>query len=130
VFWHKVRIKFTLKKLYLTAPKAANAIELIDYGRDSADVDNAHKIQVFNRFLIDQLSSEGNMFPLNTAIVKRPPVAESTSLLPPVTQLMGIDGKNVMTCMTCKNTREKEGVTHIVDLMYPRKVCYLLLPRN
>lgn len=35
---------------------------------------------------------------------------------------MGIDGKNVVTCMSCKNTREKEGMTHIIDLMYPRKV--------
>jgi PAB-dependent poly(A)-specific ribonuclease subunit 2 len=117
------------QKLCLTSPKAANAIELIDYGRDSADVDYAHKIQVFNRFLIDQLSSEGNMFPSNTAIVKRPPlpVAQGAGFPPPVTQLMGIDGKNVMTCMGCKNTREKEGVTHIVDLIYPRKVCYPLL---
>lgn len=113
----------------LTYRKAANAIELIDYGRDSADVDYAHKIQVFNRFLIDQLSSEGNTFPSNTAVVRRPPLptAHGVNFPSPVTQLMGIDGKNVMTCMTCKKTREKEGITHIVDLMYPRKVCYSLL---
>ncbi|XP_006458223.1 hypothetical protein AGABI2DRAFT_183307 [Agaricus bisporus var. bisporus H97] len=103
--------------------QTANAIELIDYGRDSADVDYAHKIQVFNRFLIDQLSSEGNTFPSNTAVVRRPPLptVHGVNLPSPVTQLMGIDGKNVMTCMTCKKTREKEGITHIVDLMYPRK---------
>ncbi|KXN85486.1 PAB-dependent poly(A)-specific ribonuclease subunit PAN2 [Leucoagaricus sp. SymC.cos] len=104
--------------------QSANAIELIDYGRELIDVDYAHKIQVFNRFLIDHLSTEGSMFPSNPVIVKRATtyIPQDTFTPPPITQLMGIDGKNVVTCMNCKNTREKEGMTHIVDLMYPRKI--------
>ena len=39
-----------------------------------------------------------------------------------MTQLLGIDGKTVITCLGCNATREKENMTHIVDLMYPRKV--------
>lgn len=104
--------------------KAANAIELIDYGRDSIDVDYAHKIQVFNRFLIDHLSNESSAFPSNPVLLKRLSLRTAQDILlpPPVTQLMGIDGKNIMTCMSCKNTREKDGMTHIIDLIYPRKV--------
>ena len=40
----------------------------------------------------------------------------------PITQLLGIDAKNVITCLSCKAVREKENMTHIVDLVYPRKV--------
>ncbi|KAF9453246.1 hypothetical protein P691DRAFT_801586 [Macrolepiota fuliginosa MF-IS2] len=103
--------------------QAANAIELIDYGRESTDVDYAHKIQVFNRFLIDHLSNESSSSPANPILIKRSSLyaTRDASVASPVTQLMGLDGKNVVTCMSCKNTREKEGMTHIVDLMYPRK---------
>ncbi|TFK42698.1 ubiquitin carboxyl-terminal hydrolase-domain-containing protein [Crucibulum laeve] len=101
---------------------ASNAIELIDYGRDSAEVDYAHKIQTFHRFLIDHLSAEGNSFPHNPAIVKRIELAASSPLLPaPITQLVGVDGRNVITCLNCRVTREKENMTHVVDLTYPRK---------
>lgn len=103
--------------------QAVNAIELIDYGRESVDVDYAHKIQVFNRFLIDHLTTEGSS-PANPVIIKRVPLYPSEDVVPPpITQLMGLGGKNVVTCMSCKHTREKEGMTHIIDLMYPRKVC-------
>jgi PAB-dependent poly(A)-specific ribonuclease subunit 2 len=104
--------------------EAANAIELIDYGREGIDVDYAHKIQVFNRFLIDHLGNEGSSFPLNPLIVRREPLygSQEISIPSPITQLMGLDGKNVVTCMSCKNTRQKEGMTHIIDLIYPRKV--------
>lgn len=48
------------------------------------------------------------------------------SLPAPVTQLLGIDGKNLITCLSCKAVREKENLAHIVDLTYPRKVCGFL----
>ncbi|KAF8163190.1 ubiquitin carboxyl-terminal hydrolase-domain-containing protein [Crassisporium funariophilum] len=100
--------------------QASNAIELIDYGRQAVEVDYVQKIQTFHRFLIDHLSSEGNSFPHNPLLLS----SESWSHRPapsPITQLLGVDGKNVTTCSNCKSVREKDNMTHVVDLIYPRK---------
>lgn len=90
------------------------------------DVDYAHIIQSFHRFLIDHLSSEGNAFPHNPILVKNQSpsfhVQPHSPAAAPITQLLGIDVKNVITCMSCKAVREKENMTHIVDMIYPRKV--------
>lgn len=103
---------------------ASNSIDLIDYGRESTEVDHSHMIQSFHRFLVDHLSIEGNAFPHNPVLMK-PPGHVSDPYNPaaaPVTQLMGIDAKNIITCVSCKAVRMKENVTHIIDLIYPRKV--------
>jgi PAB-dependent poly(A)-specific ribonuclease subunit 2 len=101
---------------------AQNAIELIEYGRESGEVDYAQRIQTFHRFLIEHISQEGNAFSHNPIINNsvndpRPPSA-------PITQLLGFDGKNLITCLDCNATREKEMVTHVIDLTYPRKASY------
>lgn len=100
--------------------QASNAIELVDYGRENRDADYAHKIQTFHRFLIDHLISEGNVYPQNPVVVKRRK-KEQTSIPSPVTQLVGVDAKSVIVCQQCKAVREKENLTHVVDLVYPRK---------
>ncbi|KAF8078063.1 ubiquitin carboxyl-terminal hydrolase-domain-containing protein [Lyophyllum atratum] len=104
--------------------QASNAIELIDYGRDGAEVDYAHKIQIFHRFLIDHLSSEGNTFPKNPSLLSKslPQLNLHSLSAAPVTQLLGIDGKTLITCSSCGSVREKDNMTHIIDLTYPRKV--------
>lgn len=130
VFSHKVRrnVGFWLTLTSFTC-SGSNAIELVDYGRESTNVNYAHTIQLFHRFLIDHLSSEGNTFPHNPLILKnasvRPDILSPAAA--PVTQLLGIDAKNIITCMSCKAVREKENMTHIVDLTYPRKVYRLPL---
>jgi hypothetical protein len=102
---------------------ASNAIEIIDYGGRKVETDYAHVIQSFHRFLVDHLSSEGNAFPHNPMIVKHASSLDVHSpAAAPVTQLLGIDAKNVITCLSCKAVREKENMTHIVDMIYPRKV--------
>lgn len=101
--------------------QASNAIEIVDYGRETTDVDYAHKIQTFHRFLIDHLSSEGNAFPHNPQLWRRTSDSQSLAAAP-ITQLVGIDAKNMITCSNCKALREKENMTHVVDLTYPRKV--------
>lgn len=123
--------------------QAQNQLELIDYGREPTEVDYAHMIQSFHRFLIDHLSSEGNSFPHNPLIFQHSP-SHSTSTTfqadthpntnasfspaaAPVTQLLGIDAKNIVVCLNCKAVREKENMTHVVDMIYPRKVCLFLL---
>ncbi|KAH9843028.1 ubiquitin carboxyl-terminal hydrolase-domain-containing protein [Rhodofomes roseus] len=100
-----------------------NAIELIDFGRETAELSYAHMIQSFHRFLVDHLSSEGNSFPHNPVLIPSP--AMSPGLISPapapITQLVGIDAKNVITCSNCKAVREKENMTHVIDMIYPRK---------
>ena len=100
---------------------ASNAIELIDYGREAAGVDYAQKIQAFHRFLVDHLSSEGNAFPHNPSLLPRGFHSQSPSSTP-ISQLIGIDGKNIRTCSHCKDIREKDNLIHVVDLVYSRKV--------
>ncbi|KAF8894503.1 ubiquitin carboxyl-terminal hydrolase-domain-containing protein [Infundibulicybe gibba] len=104
--------------------QVSNAIELIDYGRDSPDADYGHKIQSFHRFLIDHLVSEGNTFPQNPLLLPSTLQNASSLAAAPMTQLLGVDGKNIITCLNCGAIREKEHMTHIIDLTYPRKALH------
>ncbi|KAF7323198.1 PAN2-PAN3 deadenylation complex catalytic subunit PAN2 [Mycena chlorophos] len=97
---------------------ASNAIELVDYGRES-NVNYALMIQSFHRFLLDRLGIEGNVFP-NNPVVVRGMIPLGLPAAAPVTQLLGIDAKNVITCLNCGATREKENMSHVIDLAYPR----------
>ncbi|KAI6007843.1 ubiquitin carboxyl-terminal hydrolase-domain-containing protein [Pisolithus marmoratus] len=99
--------------------QARNQLDLIDYGRD-APYDQM--IQSFHRFLVDHLSLEGNSFPHNSVIYRRDPRSSDPNSLSaaPITQLLGIDAKNIVTCLNCKAVREKENMTHIIDMIYPR----------
>ncbi|KAI6038459.1 ubiquitin carboxyl-terminal hydrolase-domain-containing protein [Pisolithus marmoratus] len=99
--------------------QARNQLDLIDYGRDSP---YDQMIQSFHRFLVDHLSLEGNSFPHNSVIYRRDPCSSDPNALAaaPITQLLGIDAKNVVTCLNCKAVREKENMTHIIDMIYPR----------
>ncbi|CCM05048.1 uncharacterized protein FIBRA_07250 [Fibroporia radiculosa] len=99
-----------------------NAIELIDFGRESAELNYAHMIQAFHRFLIDHFSSEGNVFPFNPNLLSSAETSPNSPAPAPITQLLGIDAKNVITCSHCKAVREKENMTHVIDIYYPRKV--------
>ena len=97
-----------------------NNIELMDYGRESAELNYAHMIQLFHRFLIDHLSSEGNSFPHNPSLLPNAGPADLLSPAPaPITQLLGIDAKNIIVCTSCHAVREKENMTHLVDMTYP-----------
>ncbi|TFK76563.1 hypothetical protein BDN72DRAFT_785586 [Pluteus cervinus] len=99
---------------------SSNALELVDYGRDASAVDYAHKIQAFHRFLIDHLSVEGNVF-LPNAIQLRRSRWHNANTSQPITQFLGIGGKNVSSCLNCGTVREKDNTTHIIEMAYPRK---------
>lgn len=78
-------------------------------------------IQAFHRFFVDSMSTEGNAYPGNPWLL--PPPEDATDFaVAPVTQLFGVDAKNIVTCTSCKAVREKEHLIHVVDLAYPRKV--------
>ncbi|KAF5309089.1 hypothetical protein D9611_014987 [Ephemerocybe angulata] len=77
--------------------QASNAIELVDYGRENPEVNYAQKIQIFHRFLLDHLISEGNAYPRNPILVKRRGrEAQLAASISPITQLIGVDAKNVI----------------------------------
>ncbi|OCH89095.1 PAB-dependent poly-A-specific ribonuclease subunit PAN2 [Obba rivulosa] len=101
-----------------------NAIELIDYGRENADLNYAHMIQAFHRFLIEHLISEGDMSPNNPRIFTSKSSSGTNSGEPrpapsPITQLLGFKARNSVTCALCKTTKTKKSMMHIVDMVYP-----------
>lgn len=99
----------------------ANAIEIIDYGREGSIVDYSRKIQAFHRFLLESLNAEINRYPHNHTIVR-----SRTNHLDPapsaITQLLGIEGQNLIKCTDCKSVREKPYLTHTLDMLYPLRV--------
>ncbi|KAL5528994.1 hypothetical protein ACEPAG_4968 [Sanghuangporus baumii] len=97
--------------------QAYNQISYIDYGRPAHNYSDT--IQGFHRFLLDQLSSEGNNFPQNPLIVPSENTTPSM-IAAPVTQLLGLDAKTNIYCTSCKGRRQKEGMAHVTDLMFPK----------
>lgn len=81
-------------------------------------------IQSFHRFIVDHFTVENNAYPYNPVVVHKPghPSDPNYPAPSPVTQLMGMDAKNLITCMNCQTVREKDTMTHVVDLIYPLKV--------
>lgn len=102
-------------------------MSVIDYGRETVDVDYVSKIQTFNRFMLEQFISEGNVFPHNPRIVPHGNQSSTTGdfITPapaPITQLFGIDAKSIIICGNCGARRDKEGLAHVVEMLYPKKV--------
>ena len=98
----------------------------MDYGKESADHNYGHMIQSFHRFFVESMSAEGNVYPHNPWLL--PPHPELIDpAAAPITQLLGVDAKNLVTCTSCKSVREKDHMTHVIDLVYPRKVQHTVL---
>ncbi|KZV99079.1 hypothetical protein EXIGLDRAFT_739011 [Exidia glandulosa HHB12029] len=104
---------------------SAPAMGIVDYEYDTAKgerTDYVVMIQQFNRFLTEQMSAEGNMFPMNPAVLPPRDIAGIPQPPPaPMTQLLGIDAKTIMVCTLCGAQRDKDSTTTTVDLMYPKK---------
>ena len=117
---------FVISSKHLLTPfLASNSIALMDFGR--ADIDYADMIQSFHRFLLDHLVSEGNAFPHNPRIIGQSASPNSPEPAP-LTQILGIDARNIITCSSCNAIRQKEYMTHIIDLVYPRPVSQFSTP--
>jgi len=101
---------------------ATNATELVDYGRQGADVDYSRIIQGFHRFLVDLMALESGIH----GNIKFDSTSHN-SLMTPVTQLMGLELSTVTKCFNCKAVREKTNVLHVVDMVYPRRASYVPL---
>jgi PAB-dependent poly(A)-specific ribonuclease subunit 2 len=109
----------TFLRLYLLA---VNAIELIDYGGDLAEANYVHMIQMFHRFLVDHLAIEDVYENNPTLLPPDPSFPQRTADSPPIAQLFGMCCRTAVSCTYCNSVKEKEQVTFVVDLIYPRKV--------
>lgn len=102
----------------------ATALSLIDYALDGVNPDYLTMIQQFNRFVMEEMATEGSTNP-NPVVV--PPELKAwdqgSSAPPPVTQIFGMSSKTVATCGQCRAATERSHSFHVVDLNYPRKVC-------
>lgn len=100
----------------------------MDYGVETPDHNYSHMIQSFHRFMIDTMSSEGNSYPHNPWLLPHSDADSGTNPTihnpapAPITQLCGVDAKNIIVCGHCGAVREKENMLHVIDLSYPRKV--------
>lgn len=96
----------------------------MDYGIENPDHNYAHMIQSFHRFLMDTMSAEWNSYPNNHRLLPSGWKSENNGgpAPPLLTQLCGVDAKNVISCTNCGAMREKENMVHVVDLTYPKKV--------
>ncbi|KZT59790.1 hypothetical protein CALCODRAFT_176596 [Calocera cornea HHB12733] len=98
----------------------ANALGLVESDYQDNTTDYGTLIQTFQRFLLDQMTTESDRKP-----GKNPALCEDLRGHPltssPVTQLTGLNTTTVVTCLQCRATSTKEGISHVVDLVYPRK---------
>ncbi|KDQ12374.1 hypothetical protein BOTBODRAFT_134946 [Botryobasidium botryosum FD-172 SS1] len=99
----------------------ATALGVVDTDAERPDTDYASMIQLFNRFALEEISAEGNAFPQNPIVRPTNELVPMGQVAAPITQLLGIDSTTVIVCQNCGAKRTKEGMTHVVDLLYPRK---------
>lgn len=88
-------------------------------------------IQQFNRFVLEEMAVEGNS-PSNPIIAPGMSIADEGSPPSPVTQMFGIQSETIIECGLCHVVTKRTGMTHLVDLVYPRKVsfqCFTSAPR-
>ncbi|KAG8932918.1 poly(A)-specific ribonuclease [Tulasnella sp. 418] len=94
---------------------------LVDYTTEGNSPDYATMIQQFNRFLLEEMATEGDTSPSNPLVVS-PSLRTAPEPIPsPVTQLFGFESKETITCGHCGAKKEKESTTRLIDLIYPRK---------
>lgn len=107
---------------------AAQSFGLIDRSVDGENADYASMIQQLNRFILEEFSVEGNAFPQNPYLTRQVDSTSPTAFAAaPITQLLGVDAKTVTVCTVCGFKRDKDLMSHVVDLVYPRKVSPLAI---
>ncbi|KAG8743574.1 poly(A)-specific ribonuclease [Ceratobasidium sp. 414] len=112
--------EFTLPR-DLTVPEGRNvviagALGVVDYQAEGLKREYGAIIQVFNRFLLEEMSTRSDAPNNNPRLTSTNGPDKS-----PVTQLMGIDAQSIVICSACGAVTEKETLSHVVDLMYSRK---------
>ncbi|CUA74901.1 PAB-dependent poly(A)-specific ribonuclease subunit 2 [Rhizoctonia solani] len=105
-----------------TIPKIqqAGALGVVDYQAEGPKRDYGAIIQVFNRFLLEEMSvrsdvPDGN--PWLTRVAENETAANGANKST-ITQLMGIDAQSIVMCSACGATTEKDTLSHVVDLTF------------
>ncbi|CCA66899.1 related to PAN2-component of Pab1p-stimulated poly(A) ribonuclease [Serendipita indica DSM 11827] len=101
---------------------SAATYDVIDYGRETHTVNYGAKIQFFNRFIVENIKVEGNIEPSNPSLAPFRQGIFQDKTPSPLSQLLSIESKSVITCTYCRNSNEKPDSSHIIDLTYPRKI--------
>lgn len=113
---------FKLANMSADGLRTATALGLIDFTAEGVAPEYATMIQQFNRFILEEFTMEGNMKP--NPLIVGPSVKDQQGPTPPspTTQLFGIHSRTLITCGNCGATTERISSTHVVDLIYPRRV--------
>lgn len=109
-----------------TIPKIqqAGALGVVDYQAEGLKRDYGAIIQVFNRFLLEEMSARSDTSGGNPWLTKAPEnetERENGARKSTVTQLMGIDAQSIVVCGACGSVTEKDTLSHVVDLTFLRK---------
>ncbi|KAG8714993.1 poly(A)-specific ribonuclease [Ceratobasidium sp. 423] len=108
-----------------TIPKIqqAGALGVVDYQAEGLKRDYGAIIQVFNRFLLEEMSARSDVAdgnPWLTNVVENESAATGANKST-ITQLMGIDAQSIVVCSACGAMTEKDTLSHVVDLTLLRK---------
>ena len=91
----------------------AKALGIIELNNKMSPYGNM--IQSFNRFLLEQISHESLSF-------KPLPIIKNNGNYSPISQLLGIESISVSMCTDgCQSKNFRKGLSHVIELMYPRK---------
>ncbi|KAJ1309756.1 hypothetical protein OPQ81_006521 [Rhizoctonia solani] len=108
-----------------TIPKIqqAGALGVVDYQAEGLKRDYGAIIQVFNRFLLEEMSARSDVPDGNPWLTKVPEnqTPANGANKSTITQLMGIDAQSIVMCSACGATTEKDTLSHVVDLTFLRK---------
>jgi hypothetical protein len=99
----------------------AQSFGVVDYARDGSEPDYVTMIQLFNRFMIDHIVPEASS-PSNPLLLRPQRLGKNDPVPSPITQLLGIESTSTSACGSCGTTKDKQGLSHIIDMIYPRQV--------
>ncbi|KAB5596531.1 PAB-dependent poly(A)-specific ribonuclease subunit PAN2 [Ceratobasidium theobromae] len=110
-----------------TIPKIqqAGALGVVDYQTEGLKRDYGAIIQVFNRFLLEEMSARSDLPGANPRLTRAHAETEegveNVARKSVVTQLMGIDAQSIVVCSACGSVTGKDTLGHVVDLTLLRK---------
>lgn len=112
---------------------SAHALGLFVTENESKKKDYAALIQKFNRWLtntvaLEDASAASRTRPARNGSGRSTPKPESNQTTALVNQILALTGQTENVCAMCGHTVSKDFAAHVVDLVYPRKVRYVLPP--
>ena len=107
----------------LISPGAAAALGLMDWDDESSTQSYTTLIQTFNRFIIESMATAAELTPFDDQRIFKWAATAGDKPLSPIMQMFGIETTTVSVCFHCAAKTTRAGITSVLDLIYPRKVC-------